>query len=513
MTANDTQERLAWLRERGPILLLAASAVLLQFLTNSRYGYFRDEFYYIACGEHLAFGYVDHPPLIALLTKLTRVLFGDSVFALRLLPALTDGALVFLAGLLAREFGGGRFAQALAAFAVLMAPAFLGTCSILTMNCFEILIWTSAIWVLVRLVNTDNPKLWLPLGVLFGVGLQNKHSMLFLGFGLLIGLLLTPRRKYLRDRHLWIGTAIAVLIILPNLVWEVRNHWPTLEFMHNASAYKNAPVSPLEFILGQILQFSPQSLLVWGPGLFWLLRAKRAERYRFLGWLYLSIFALFVLLKAKSYYLAPAYPLLFAAGGVAVEACFEARRAFRFRTAIVVAIATNIIALPMALPVVGPATMARYVARLGVQIKDERSKVGKLPQFYADRFGWDSMVATVADVYRRLAPEERARCAIYADNYGEAGAVDFLGKRYGLPKAISGHNNYFLWGPRNTTGEVMIVIGGKQEDLAKTFGQVELTATVVNEYAMPFESDLPIYLCRQLRKPLRELWPSVKKYI
>ena len=315
MNAQKTSRR--WLREDGVFVgLLALTVLLLQFLTNGRYGAFRDEFYYLACGENLAWGYVDHPPLIALLARLTRLL-GDSLFALRLLPALANSALVLLTGLIARELDGGRFAQGLAAASVAFAPIYLGTGGLLTMNGFEQVFWTLGALLLARLFRREEPKLWVPLGGVFGLGLLNKHSMLFFGFGLFVGLLLTRERRQFCSRWFWLGCAVAVLLFLPNLLWEIQTGWPTLEFMRNARLYKNSPVTPGEFVLQQILQLSPPTLPLWLAGLGFLLFAPNGKPYRPLGWMFVMLFVVFMATQAKAYYLAPIYPMLFAAGGVA----------------------------------------------------------------------------------------------------------------------------------------------------------------------------------------------------
>ncbi|HEX2644751.1 MAG TPA: glycosyltransferase family 39 protein, partial [Thermoanaerobaculia bacterium] len=260
----------------GPLVpgLFALLSILIHAATITSYGWFRDEFYYVACGEHLAFGYVDHPPLVALMAWLSRHLLGESLAALRVLPVLTGAAVVFLAGWLAREFGGGRLAQTVACLGVLVAPVYLFNFHYFSMNSFEVLLWTLAAWIVIRIVKTGDPKLWLLFGLIAGVGLQNKHSMLVFGFGIFAGLLLTPERRQLARPWIWAGGALAGLIFLPNLIWQMRNGWPTLEFMRNAQLYKNVSLSPFELFSAQFLNQHPLAFLVALAGAGWLLLAR-----------------------------------------------------------------------------------------------------------------------------------------------------------------------------------------------------------------------------------------------
>jgi uncharacterized membrane protein len=497
------------------LLYLALAKLLLHLWFSSGYGYFRDEFYYLACGEHLDWGYVDQPPLTPLLAFVTRALLGDSLLALRFLPAVAGALLVLVTGLMARELGGGRFAQGLAAVAVIAGPVYLGIDHIFTVNPFDHLFWALGAYFLIRIVKQDNPKLWLVFGLVAGIGLQNKISVLFFGFGVFVALLLTAHRKYFLSKWLWLGGAIAFVIFLPYLLWQFHYDWPMLELLRRGQLYKNYPLSPLQFLWGQILEVHPFNLPIWLAGLYFYLVSKPGKPYRLLGWTYVAILIVFFILKAKTYYLAPAYPMLLAAGAFAIETFIQERQWNWLKPATVsVLVSGGIATAPFAMPVLPVETYIRYQDFLGIQApQTERHKFGKLPQGYADMFGWENMVATVARVYNSLSPEERAKCAIFTSNYGEAGAIDFFGKKYGLPKAISGHNNYWLWGPGNYTGEIVITVGPRLEDVKKTFDQVELGATVVSEYAMPYESDLPVYICRKPKMPLKEVWPRVKNYI
>lgn len=498
------------------VVYLALAKLALHFLTNGQYGYFRDELYFLACGERLDWGYVDQPPLIAVVARVTRALFGDSLFAIRLFPALAGALLVLLTGLVARELGGGRFAQALACVAVIVAPVYLLLHTWLTMNAFEPLLWMLCAYLLILLLKGGDEKLWLLFGATAGIGLLNKHSMLFFGFGLVAGLMLAGQGRLLLSRWAWAGGLVALLIFLPNVWWQWAHGWPMLELLRNVEVAKNYQASLPEFFAGQLLLTHPLNFPLWLAGLYFYLRAAAGKKFRALGWSYLIVFALMIWLKGKVYYLAPIYPMLLAAGAVGVERSLAMRpRLAWLRAALIVVLLAGGAALaPMALPVLPVEAFIRYARLFGMRegVKTENKELGRLPQHYADMFGWENMTATVARVFHDLPPEERSKCAIYAQNYGEAGAIDFFGKAYNLPKAISGHQNYFLWGPRGHTGECVIIIGGKAADHAEIFGEVREAARVSSDYAMPYENDLPIYVCRRPKFSLPEIWPQVKHY-
>jgi 4-amino-4-deoxy-L-arabinose transferase-like glycosyltransferase len=298
---------------------LAAATLLLHLVAITGYGWFRDEFYYLACAARLDWGYVDHPPLVAVVTALTRLVGGDSIVALRVPPALAHAATVVIAAMIAREMGGRQYAQASAALTVGLAPVLLALASIVSMNAYDTLVWASLLFVFGRSLRTNEPRRWVTLGILFGVGFENKHSVLFLAFGFVAGLLVAGPRRHLATRWPWIGAAIAAVLAAPNLVWEVVHGWPTLEFMRNATAMKNVALPPARFILEQINQVSPFAAPIWIGGLVWLLAARAARPFRAIAIAYVAILGIFLTTAAKPYYLAAFYPALFAAGGCAIE--------------------------------------------------------------------------------------------------------------------------------------------------------------------------------------------------
>lgn len=501
------------------VLALAALTFLVHAATNGAYGYFRDELYYIACSDHLAAGYVDHPPLSILVLALNRALAGDSLFAMRFLPALAGACLVLVTGLLARQLGGGRFAQAVAATAVLVAPVYLEMGNFFSMNAFEPLTWTLCGALVIRIIQTGNARLWLLFGVVAGLGLENKHSMVFFGFGLFVALLLTPQRRLLRDRWLWGGVALAALIFLPNVVWQATHGWPTLEFMRHAQQFKNTAISPVEFLLQQVLMVQPVALPIWLAGLGYYLFSTEGRRYRVIGWTYLIVLTVFLFEHAKSYYLAPIYPLLLAGGAVAIDRGIQRRRHHWLRPALLsLLVVGGVVTAPLALPVLPVEAFVRYGNALGVgelakRAPSERNAVAELPQYFADMFGWQELVAAIAAAYNSLPPEDRAQAAIFVQNYGEAGAIDFFGKAYHLPPAISPHNTYWLWGPGRSSGEIVIVLGGSEQELQTYFESVVQVGATHCRYCMPFENNRPIYIARKIKQPLSVIWPQLKRYI
>jgi hypothetical protein len=498
------------------IILFSAIALLAHLLTNGHYGYFRDELYYIACARHLAFGYVDQPPLSILLLRLSQVLLGSSLFAIRLLPALAGAATVAITGLIARELGGRAWAIALGCAGSLCALFNLAVGNFFSMNAFEPLFWMGCVYLLVRIINGGSHSLWLWFGVLLGLGLENKHSTAFFAAGIFIALLLTPERRHFAEKWIWFGGLIAFAVALPNVLWQVRHHWPTYELLSNiARSDKNVTLSPVQFILQQIVFMNPGTLPLWLAGLCWVFGSRDGRRYMALGIIYVVLLAEFIILHGKSYYLAPAYPMLFAAGGVAVERAFANRLSWSKPGLLVLIIAAGALLAPLVVPILPPGKLIAYMRTIGLQLpRTETSHTAPVPQIFADQFGWQEMVASVGHVYNHLRPEDKKRAAIFCQNYGEAGAIDFFGPQFGLPSAISGHQNYFLWGPRDWTGEVALVLDTRDDNEREQFASVEDLGQIVSSpWAMPFERRMHIYLCHDLKANVREFWPQVKKWL
>jgi len=490
------------------VWILAAAGTVLHFLFNRQYGFFRDELYYAACGEHPAWGYVDHSPLAPLVSYITRAALGDSLFALRFFPALASAAKIVLGGWIAREVGGGKFAQGFAAFTVLCAPIYLTFDNFLSMNSFEPVFWMACAAIVLRILNGGDARLWLLFGVIGGIGVLNKHSMLFFGSGLALGLLLTPARKVFRSPWTWCGAGAVFLIFLPNLLWEMRNHFPTIALLHTVIGTKYSTVSPIEFILQQTLLTHPLAAPIWLLGLWFFLRDGTGEKYAFLAWAYFVVLAEMILLHGKIYYLAPAYIMLLAGGAVWIEKNAVAGTGFWLKPALIAPLLLGAaIAAPLAMPILPVRQAIRYSEFWDVKaVHVENVPQGDLPQLFGDMFGWEDQVQAMLRAYVSLPDDERRRAALLAYNYGEAGAIDYFGKRYGLPKAISGHNQYGYWGPRGYTGEIMVAIGFPLERLQRSFDDVRPFETISPTYAMPEETNLTIYICRKPKQPLSASW-------
>ena len=504
------------LSEPAIIASFSAVALLVHLLTNGRYGYFRDELYYIACGRHLAFGYVDQPPLSILLLRLSQILLGDSLFAIRLLPALAGAATVALTGVIARELGGRGWAIALACAGSLCALFNLAVGNFFSMNAFEPLFWMGCVYLFVLIINGGSPTLWLWFGALLGLGLENKHSTAFFAVGVFVAMLLTPERRYFAQKWIWLGGIIAFAIALPNLVWEAQHHWPTFELLNNiAHSNKNVALSPVAFIAQQVNFMNPGTLPLWLAGLFWVFTSREGRQYCAIGIVYLVTLAEFIILHGKSYYLAPAYPMLFAAGGVALERFFAVRLRWLKPALLAIILLSGALFAPVIVPILSPDKLVGYMRAIHFEPpRTETSHTAALPQIFADQFGWEQMVGSVAHVYHHLRPEDEKRAAIFCQNYGEAGAIDFFGPKLGLPSAISGHQNYFLWGPHDWTGEVVLVLDTDDEDERKLFASVQDLGQIVSSpWAMPFERRNHIFLCRDLKVSVQEFWPRIKKWL
>lgn len=498
------------------VVALAALKFLFHLYFNNRYDYFRDEFDYIACGKHLAWGYVDQPPLIPALTRACLAIFGDSLRSVRLLPAVASSALVVLTGMIARELGGRGFALLLAAVAVLVAPMYLSDGSLLTTNCLEPILWMGCAYFAILAVKRNEPRYWIWFGVVAGIGLEEKYSIAVFGFGMVVGLLLTAERKAFANKGIWLGGLAALLIFLPNLIWNFEHHWPFVELMRNIKADgRDVALSPLQYFAQQILLLEPLTAPIWITGILALLFAKRLRPYRMLGWCYLAAFAVFVILKGKNYYLAPIYPMLLAAGAATIENAFEKwRQAWLKPVTIAVLLISGALLAPIVVPILPVDQFLAYLHHLPFKVPaSEHSHMrAALPQHYADQFGWREIVAETATAYHKLSPEERSSCAIFAQDYGQAGAIDFFGPAYGLPPALSGHQTYYLWGPRSYSGNCMIVLDDDRETLEGLYEHVDFVGTSQdNPYAL--ERQLPVFICRGAKfGTLANLWPKVKKW-
>jgi 4-amino-4-deoxy-L-arabinose transferase-like glycosyltransferase len=507
-------------RPRGDfalILVFALAALAFHLLVNAfgGYGIFRDEFYYIACSKRLAAGYVDQPPLAMWLMAAGRAVFGESQLGIRVLPAVAHALTVLCGGLIARRLGGRRTAVTLACLAVLLAPVIIGHTNIFQMNAFAELLWTLAAYLLVLIVDRSRPGLWLLLGIVIGFGLLNKIDFLWFGVGLAAALLLTDLRKQLRTPWPYAAAAIALAVFSPYIIWNATHGWAHLEFIRNASAGKYSGLTRLDFLAGQLILLNPVNILLWMPGLLFLLFARDGRWYRVLGLIFVA--ALAILLAnphSKAEYLGPAYTMLFAAGGVAVERwASRGRRSWAPPALTVLCVLTSLLIIPFAIPVLPVETFIGYSAALGVKPSTpERHRLSELPQFYADMFGWEGLARDVSAVYMALPEAERASAGVFVRNYGEAASLEYYAARYPLPRVVCPHNSYWFWGYPKEGFRTLIVLGYREEDVRKSFDEVTRAAVHTCRYCMPYENDIPIYVGRGQRVPAAEIWRSSRVF-
>jgi Dolichyl-phosphate-mannose-protein mannosyltransferase len=498
------------------IWAIALAKLVFHVYFNNRYGYFRDEFDYIACGNHLAWGYVDQPPLIPFLIHVSRALLGDSLRSIRFIPALSSSLLVVQTALIAREFGGRRFALLLSAITVVIAPQYLSNGSLLTTNCLEPNLWMGCAYFAILAVKRNDARYWLWFGVIAGCGLEEKYTIALFGFGIVVGLLLTENRRFLLDKWLWLGGIAAFLVFLPNLLWNIHYHWPFLQLMHNIrSDGRDVVLGPVQYFIQQTILVHPLAAPIWIAGLIAPFFSARLKPFRLLGWSYLVCYAVLFALHGKNYYLAPAYPMLLAAGAVVIDFGFNRPANAWLKPAIVILLLAGGAHLaPVTVPILSPDHFLAYMKRLPFKlpVMEHQHERAALPQWYADQFGWQEIVDETALAWNQIPQTERAGCAIFAQDYGQAGAIDFLGRRYGLPSALSGHQTYFLWGPRGYSGQCMIILGQSKQALERYFDSVQFVGiSPDNPYAL--ETEIGVDICRGPKfGTLAQLWPELKKW-
>jgi hypothetical protein len=474
-----------------PVLAMATVKVTGTMVFAGGYGWHRDELYYLACARHLSFGYVDFPAVTPLLANLDQALFPGSLVALRLLPALAGATVVVIAAGIARELEGGAAAQALAAFAVLISPLYIGTNHLFQTVSFDQVVWAVFCWLVARILAGGDSRLWLIAGVVFGAGLEIKYTVIGLGVAAFIGLFLSSGRRQLTTHWPWLGLAISVALLAPNLWWQAGHGWDSVRF---TLSHHGSTDGPAAYWAQQVLLVGPLHLPLVALG---LRRLHSDARFRALFWTAVAVEVLFFAAGGKSYYPAPIYPLLYAAGSVAV-APFLARG--RWRRGLIAAPAVlSALLLPIGLPVL-PAQAAA------------NSAVWKLRKDFADEYGWPDLARQVQGVYRSLPEGERGSATVLAENYGEAGALDLYGPALSLPGVLSPHLTYYYWAPRRMAPQTVISVGFSEEQLRTLFADVRPAGHVSNSYGvMNEEFGRPIYVCRQPRLPLWQQWPALKR--
>jgi len=490
-------------------LIAALLTLLVHLVANPHYGFYRDELYFIICGFHPDWSYVDQPPLVPLLSAGSQ-LFGVSLFALRALPALFAAGSVYVACLFVAEIGGGEFAQVLTALLTAFMPVLNAFGTKVSTDTPGLVLWPLAAYCVARMVNGDCPRLWLAAGAALGLCSEAKYTVFFFGAAMLLGIAFTKERRILTTPWLLGGLALGAAIALPSMMWQVVHGWPFVTMIHNQQNGEIVIHSPLGYMFQQFMITNPLLAIFWIAGAiyaFWV------PQLRWIGWTYVLLLTAMIGLHARNYYPGDVYALVLATGALAVERTAALQRA---RPAIVAAVAlASIATFPFVYPIAPEASLASFITAgkhdTNVELAPARSDTSPITGNFADMHGWPELTATVARVYASLPPPERARAAILASNYGEAAALDLFGKQYGLPPVLSGHNNYWLWGTHGYDGSAIVEVNGTcGPDFAS---QNVAVARSYSQWAMPMENGIPISLCYGLKEPLATYWPTLQHYI
>ncbi len=505
------------MRLHGTILAMAILALAVHLVANALggYGYFRDELYYIACAKRLAAGYVDQPPLSIFALAGAISILGDSIFAIRLVPAILSGVSAALVGLLAQRMGGGHAAVVLSSLAFIAAPQILGFHTYYSMNSFDILFWLLAVHALLGTAERGSLRNWLLLGFTLGLGLLNKTSVLWLGAGIGAAILLSgPLRRQLGTPGPYAAAALALALFSPFVIWNALNGWPHIEFMRSATEEKYSSLTRVRFLADQFLAMNPFTYLISVPGLIWSLFHREGRRWHPVGIVFLAVFAILLANPhTKSEYMAAAYPMLFAAGGVALEGMRQPWRAAGVWTLSGLLVVSGAILAPFAMPILPVDTYLRYARALGMAPSTaENLELAELPQFFADMQGWEELAQDVSKAYLAIPEVERPKTVALVTNYGEAGALELFARRYPLPRVVCNHNSYWFWGVGPTPISTFIRLGGSPEDYAEMY--VDVTAAGVHTcvHCMPYENNLGIFIARERRVPIESAWPEYKHF-
>jgi 4-amino-4-deoxy-L-arabinose transferase-like glycosyltransferase len=507
---------------------VAAFATLcLHLAGNPHYGFFRDELYFIICGLHPQFGYVDQPPVVPLLAALTQ-LGGHSLFLLRAVPAICAAGGAYATVLLVNEFGGGTFAQVLATIAFIGSPVLMAFGMKVGADEIGLWLWPLIALLVLRIARGADPRTWLTVGALAGIAGESKYTALFFFVALLAGLLATPERRILRSRWALAGTALGLAIVLPNFLWQAANGFPMWELLEAGQHGKNVIVSPPIYLLQQLALMNPYLAPVWIVGLVWLLRMPRV---RFLGLAYVVLIAEMLVLHGKHYYPADVYPILIAAGAVPIEAWTRRIAAARIGTARTVTVTVTVrvaciayaavfaaLLVPLELPVLSETQLVAYqqavIARIVPLPKNalasEHNAAPEIGSDYADMHGWPEFAAAVRTAYLSIPPKTRAGTVVFAMNYGEASALRFFAPD--VP-TISGHNQFWLWGYGGANGDTILELGGSCWASDHGFARADVVARYATTLpVMGYENDRTFLVCRGRRLSMPVLWEDSKTY-
>ena len=486
------------------VLSLSLVKLVIQCLGNRNYGFHRDELLHLAVSEHLDWGFMEFPPLIGFIGKLSYWLFDYALFGVRLFPTLAGVAILILCCLLAKELGGKQRAVWLAGICVLAFLPFYRNHTLFQPVAFDQLFWTLGFYLLIRFINSGHQTFLVSLGIVLGAGVMNKYTMLVWAFGIFVGLFFYKNGNVFTSRWLYVSALIALLIVLPNIIWQVQHDFPFLQHLQALRNHQLDKIDPLAFGLEQLNY--PFTLIISLLGVAALLTDPRLQPYKAAGIASIVIFATLWVLNAKAYYVFALYPVLFASGAVKIEVLFSPKPVWIYAIAFVT-VAPAIYFIPEATPVL---PIGQYVAYKDLEEKNGRVE---LTGDYADMFGWEEQVRLVDSVYRSLSLEEQKNCVLWAENYGEAGALKILGKPYNLPNPISRHGTFWTWGYGHENAAVWISLGNEKPAVEHVFKEVELVKIITHQYAIGEENGIPLYVCRNPGVDIPTWWQAYEEHI
>ncbi|WP_298501899.1 glycosyltransferase family 39 protein [uncultured Maribacter sp.] len=486
------------------ILFLSIVKFIIQLLGNRNYGFHRDELLHLSVSEHLDWGFMEFPPLIAVIGKISYWLFGYSLIGVRLFPTLAGIAILVLCCLMVKELGGKSKAILVAGISVLAFLPFYRNHTLFQPVAFDQLFWTLGFYFIIRFINVQNNFFLILLGITFGVGLMNKYTIVVWAFGLFVGLFFYQKGSLFKNKWLYISVLISLLIFSPNIIWQIQNNFPLFQHLHALNENQLDTIKPMEFGLEQ-LNF-PFTLTISLFGLFALIFGRNLKKYRSIGIASLVIFVTMWLLNSKAYYVFAIYPILFAAGAVKVETLLQKKPNWVYIIAAVILI-PSVYFIPELTPVLPINKYVKYS-----QKKEQNGRV-ELTGDYADMFGWEEQVKLVDSVYQALPAKEKNNCVLWVENYGEAGALKILGNKYGLPNPISRHGSFWTWGYRNKDAEVWISLGNEKQSVEYVFDEVELVKIITHKYAIGEENGIPLYICRKPKVDIAKWWIDYEQHV
>jgi hypothetical protein len=500
------------------IIALALLNLAIHVITTGffSYGIFRDELYYLACANRLDLGYVDHPPLSIYILSVWKWLFGDTLLAIRLIPAIVSSLALFMMGVFTSRLGGGRVAIIISMLAYMLTPIFLGMNTIFSMNTFDFLFWISSAYLLLRIVQKEKKKLWIWLGVVIGLGLLNKTSMLWLSSGVFLALIFTTLRKDLKTKYPYLTALIALVIFSPFIIWNITHDFAHLEFMRNAASMKYGGLTPKSFLMDQFLILNPLAIFIWLPGIYFFFFNEAGKKLKAVIFIWLATFLILLINgHSKGEYIAAAYQILFAGGAIMIEKWSSERKAWLKYSIAVPVILAGVFFSPFARPSLPLEQFLAFQKALGLEpsSNEGQSLNRNIPQFYADMHGWEDLAKSVSKAYLSLPDAEKKTTLVYCSNYGKAGAIEHYSRKYPLPKVVCPHNSFWYWWPNPKNYTTLIIIGGEIEEHLHSLKEVEAVGFHKTKNAMPYENNLTIFIGRGLKRTIEEIRASDKLFI